>query len=179
MSQENYGECPDEKIVEAILKDDHAAFKILFYRYYKALIRFAWFRVHSMDTSRDLVQELFFRVWKNRKNLDSAKSIKAYLYRSLTNLIINHVNLSSSQMNSLENVDDEKNLSGESEVEFDIDFKTALEGLPEKLKTVYVLSRVEGYKYAEIAEVCGISVKAVEKRMSQAFVHMKKFFSKK
>lgn len=178
MLPENKNELSDKQLVDAILQDDHSAFKILFYRYYKPLIHFAWFRVHSMETSRDLVQEVFFKVWINRKNLDSGKSIKAYLYKSLTNQIINHLNLSSSRTKNLDDIEfsiEDDNSKG---IEFKMDFNSAIDKLPTKLKTVFILSRIEGYKYAEIAEICEISVKTVEKRMSQVFTILKKTFTK-
>jgi RNA polymerase sigma-70 factor, ECF subfamily len=178
MSQTQDSDILDSQLVEAIVKGDHEAFKQLYYRYYKALVRFAWFRIHSIDLSRELVQELFYRVWVNRKKLDSGKSIKAYLYKSLTNLIINHVNLSSSRVSSLDYLEDHNGVSAENDLDFKMDLKAALERLPEKLRTVYMMSRMDGYKYSEIAEICNISVKAVEKRMSLAFIRLKKNFTK-
>ncbi len=178
MTQERINEQSDEQLLISVIEGDHSAFKILFYKYYKPLVHYALIRIHSLETSRDLVQELFYRVWLNRKNLDAGKSIKAYLYKSLTNQIINQVNLSSSRARGLDDMEEGKQLSKVNEIEFKLDFKTALERLPEKIKSVYILSRLEGYKYAEIAEICSISVKAVEKRMSRAFTLLKKTFEK-
>ena len=165
----------DEELVEAIKENNHAAFKILYYRYFQKLIRFALYRLHSIETARDLVQELFFKVWTGRERLNPQKSIKAYLYKSLNNLIINHLKLSSTQTSLLSDLDESK-IKAEEKQEYKIDIKNAIERLPEKLKTVFILSRVEGYKYTEIAEICDISVKAVEKRMTKVFVLLRKEF---
>ena len=159
----------DEKLVEAIKENDHDAFKILYYRYFQKLIRYAYYRLHSVETARDLVQELFFRVWTGRERLNPQKSIKAYLYKSLNNLIINHLKLSSSKTSSLTEIDERK-IKIEEIQDNRIDIQNIIKKLPEKLKTVFILSRVEGYKYSEIAEICNISVKAVEKRMTKVFV---------
>ena len=126
----------------------------------------------------DLVQELFFKIWIGRKNINPEKSIKAYLYKSLNNLVINQLKHSSSQTYSYESIGDEKRIAETKDIEMEMDVKKALEKLPEKVKTVYLLSRLEGYKYQEIAEICEISVKAVEKRMAKAFEIMKKIFNK-
>ena len=165
----------DEELVEAIKENDHAAFKILYYRYFQKLIRFALYRLHSIETARDLVQELFFKVWTGRERLNPQKSIKAYLYKSLNNLIINHLKLSSTQTSLLSDLDESK-IKAEEKQEYKIDIKNAIERLPEKLKNVFILSRLEGYKYSEIAEICNISVKAVEKRMTKVFVLLRKEF---
>ena len=94
----------DEQLVDAIRKNDHDAFKKLYCRYFKPLIHFAWYRLYSMETARDLVQETFYRVWSKKRILDPQKSIKAYLYKTLTNLIINHIKLHSSSNIPLENI---------------------------------------------------------------------------
>jgi len=177
MSKLKDSEPADEELVKAINQNDHEAFKQLYYRYFKKLIRFAWYRVHVTQTAADLVQEIFFRLWIKRDKLNPAKSVKAYLYKSLNNSIINHSKLRSSHSASIENFSDEKILSDESGSDLKLDVQNAINNLPEKLKIVYLLSRIEGYKYTEIAEICNISVKAVEKRMSQTFVLLRKILN--
>ena len=132
-----------------------------------------------MDNARDLVQETFYRIWINRGSLNPQKSIKAYLYRTLTNLIINYKKLHSSSNISIENISEELKNSSSKDMELQIDLLKSLNQLPVKLRTVYELSRFDGFNYAEIAEICNISTKAVEKRMSKAFLLLRKTFSKK
>lgn len=175
MSNSDTGSLSDGQLVEAIRQNDSAAFQLLYYRYYKPLFRFAWYRLHSTELIRDLLQELFFKLWMNRNQLDPERSIKAYLYKSLTNLIINHLKLHSSHSVSFDNIT-ELTTGKEDNPDMMIDIQNLLNHLPEKLKMVFMLSRVEGYKYNEIAEICGISIKAVEKRMSTAFDILRKFF---
>lgn len=179
MPEFNYHESTDEQLVELIKQNDHEAFKQLFQKYFKALIHFAWYRLYSMDTARDLVQETFYRVWLNRHRLDPSKSVKAYFYKSLGNLIINHKKLHASLSVPLENIISETSENSIDDFEFQMDILKSLNQLPEKLKTVYMLSRFDGFNYTEIAEICNISKKAVEKRMSKTFTILRKTFSKK
>jgi RNA polymerase sigma-70 factor (ECF subfamily) len=175
MVQQNYSNIPDEQIVKAIIDNDHSAFKNLYYKYFPALIRFAWYRLHSVDHAKELIQELFFRIWVNRRNLKPDKSIKAYLYKSLNNLIINYSKLSSTKTVSIEDLTTTISFPDhENKQDVRIDLEREIAKLPEKIKTVFILSRAEGYKYGEIAEICGISKKAVEKRMSKAFNILRK-----
>jgi len=48
-----------------------------------------------------------------------------------------------------------------------------LESMPEKQRTVFLMNRIDELKYKEIADHLGLSVKAIEKRMSQALEHLK------
>jgi RNA polymerase sigma-19 factor, ECF subfamily len=168
----------DEDLVEAIRHDDREAFKQLYYKYHKMLFRFALYRLHSSQTVSDLIQDIFLRLWLKRDRLNPAKSIKAYLYKSLSNSIINHSKLRSSQTTSYGNISDHKILNDESNPDIKIDVQNAVNQLPEKLRIVYLLSRIEGYKYYEIAEICNISIKAVEKRMTRTFEILRKNLAK-
>ena len=59
------------------------------------------------------------------------------------------------------------------EKEFMLKLKTVISDLPEKQREVFLLSRIDKKKYSEISEIIGISVKAVEKRMSQALITLR------
>src|SRR3972149_10879621 len=139
MSNLNNSEPSDEQLVKAIIQNDPAAFKQLYYRYFKLLIHFAWYRLRSMETARDLVQELFSRIWIKRSWINPDKSIKAYLYKSLNNLIINHTKLHSSQTKSLESIKEKS--SSDNDLNIKIDVQNALNHLPEKLRIVYTLNK--------------------------------------
>jgi RNA polymerase sigma-70 factor (ECF subfamily) len=54
-----------------------------------------------------------------------------------------------------------------------IRLKKVIAALPEKQREVFLLSRIDKKKYSEISEMLNISVKAVEKRMSQALVTLR------
>ncbi|NOX18960.1 MAG: sigma-70 family RNA polymerase sigma factor [Chlorobi bacterium] len=164
------------RLVNEIKRDNKESFKELYFIYYERLFRFAWNRTHSEDAAAEFVQELFARVWINRKGLNSAKSIKAFLFRSLKNLMIDAAKLHSSKNLHLE----EARVSAtEKDADLKIDLDDAVENLPQKIREVYFLSRYDGFKYYEIAEICKISVKAVEKRMAKALSILRKTFHQK
>jgi len=165
----------DAELVSMIIKGDKESFRLLHSKYFDSLIRFAWFRTHSIETSRDLVQDLFLKIWIKRNYLNPQKSIQAYLYKALNNSIINYIKLHSTKNIPIEDVH-EKVIDQEN-IEIQLDIKKVLNSLPEKLQTVFILSRYENYKNTEIAEICGISVKAVEKRMTKTLKIFRKIFS--
>jgi len=59
------------------------------------------------------------------------------------------------------------------EKEFMARLEKVIADLPEKQREVFLLSRIDKKKYSEISEILDISVKAVEKRMSQALITLR------
>lgn len=69
-----------------------------------------------------------------------------------------------------------KSLTPEDEINFQElknAYDAALKSMPEKQRTVFLMNRIDELKYKEIADQLGLSVKAIEKRMSQALEHLK------
>jgi RNA polymerase sigma-70 factor (ECF subfamily) len=159
----------DAQLAEAIKGSDHIAFKTLYYRYFEALFRFLWRQINDEELAKDLLQEVFGRVWKNRANLDPGQSIKAYLYRIGQNLVIDHRRQNSRAVDFLEaHPEIEPSYSTNDDFDFNEKLQAAIESLPEPIRAVFVMSRFDGAKYAEIAAAFDISVKTVEARMSKA-----------
>jgi RNA polymerase sigma-70 factor, ECF subfamily len=156
---------------------DEVGFKKLYYEYYEALFKFLWRKTRDYDTSKDLVQELFLRVWKNRENINYNESVKSYLFTSANNLAIDHLrkkitNQKYFERSEINDVPSEQN--DYSELKENLD--KVLEKMPEKLREVFTLNRFEDLKYLEIAKMLGISVKTVESRMSKALKILRKHF---
>ena len=174
MSSIKENQFSEKELIIEIKNDNRNAFQTLFYSYYKKLLDFSLYRTRDLETSKDLVQEVFSNIWDGRDRLDPTKSIKSYLYKSLTNQIINLAKHSSSKTFPLNDSISHLVNSDANSLENSIDLFSAIEELPVKLKTVFMLSRIEGFKYSEIAEICDISVKAVEKRMTKALKFLRK-----
>jgi RNA polymerase sigma-70 factor (ECF subfamily) len=164
-----FANTPDNELAQAIKAADHTAFKVLYYRYFEALFRFLWRQTSDEELAKDLLQEIFSRVWKNRENLDPQQSLKAYLYRIGHNLVIDHRRQSVHKPDYLED-----HPAGEPayfvEENFDLreQIQATIAALPEPVRLVFTMNRFDGIKYAEIAARLNISVKTVEARMSKA-----------
>ncbi len=161
----------DNDLSSAIKQSDESAFEAFYHRYYKPLFRFIWSRTRSVELSRELVQETFIRLWENRRKLDSRKSIKAYIYRISHNLLLNHLR---SKKIRREYLDAQQNQFSNEDIALQTSIQLTLQKLPEKIHLVFILNHLEGFKYAEIAEACGISIKTVESRMSKALRILRK-----
>jgi RNA polymerase sigma-70 factor (ECF subfamily) len=158
-------------------------FEKLFKELFKPLCGFSMKYVGDLDEAKGLVHEVFVSVWEKFDTLSADMSYKSYLYTAVRNRSLNFIRDKKKNV-MLENVaDHELSVSidpmGTSELEVKIDM--AIQLLPEKCREVFELNRIEGLKYAQIADKLGISVKTVEAQMSKALSvlreHLKEFLS--
>lgn len=137
----------------------------------KTLHNFMYYKCGDQDLAEDFVQEAYVKLWKNCAKVLFEKA-KSYLFTVANNLFLNDyehkkVVLRHQQEGAIHHTNESPEFLLE-EKEFMIKLQTAIADLPEKQREVFLLNRIDKKKYREIGELLGISVKAVEKRMSLA-----------
>jgi len=152
--------------------DEQAAFKKMFDLYYRPLTVFAMNYVNDINTARDIVQNVFVRLWEVRDSLSINRSVRAYLYQSVKNACINY-SRSSYRLTEIHG-DIPLQVLEDDVLERMIATETlesvykAIETLPGRCREIFTLSRIKQLKHAEIAEKLNISPKTVENQISIA-----------
>ncbi|HYQ50033.1 MAG TPA: sigma-70 family RNA polymerase sigma factor [Pseudomonas sp.] len=130
-------------------------------------------RVGCRATASDLVQELFLRFW--RRPEVKVEALDTYLLRCAGNLAIDHLRSQGSRERVAEAsfpLDEPCSAQApEQALEVDHDLQrieTALRALPERTRQIFLLNRIHGRKYGEIAKAMQLSQSAVEKHMMRA-----------
>ena len=165
----------DEKNLIALLKaDDHSAINTIFLKYHVLLCRISLRIVSNPEEAKDVVQEVFIKLWRNRKELNIQYSLEAYLKRAVVNTSLNHIE-GKKRFTSLDPSDSKFNHVAENVVDQQLSFNElssrvdqAIEHLPLRTKAVFTLIRFEEMSYKEVSESLDISLKAVEKEMMKA-----------
>ena len=143
-------------------------FKQLYFEHYKPLYRFIVLRTNSDEAAKDLTQDVFMRLWRNRKKLKIRTSLRAYLYRAAANAVIDFHRRKSRERQYLSGLARDEMGAVDDNLELRTSLLMAIDNLPEDIRLAYTLSRYDGLKSAEIAEVCGVAIRTIEYRLQRA-----------
>jgi len=138
-----------------------------------------------MDSAEDIVQELFYTLWKNRSNLKIVWSVKSYLYGAVRNQSLQyiehlqvrnqyHQNKVTSEIPESDPNDSPQKILEYKELEQRLEF--ALEKMPKRRRDIFRMNRFQGKKYEQIAHEMSLSVKTIEAEMSKALQSLKVSF---
>jgi len=151
---------------------DESHFNSFYLKQVQAVNNFAYYKCGDKDQALDLVQDAFSKIWENCSKIDFTKA-KTYLFTTVNNLFLNNIKHNKVVMAYAKAAPylDTNNQSPEyllEEEEFKIKLQNAIAALTEGQREVFLMNRIDGKKYREIAEILNLSQKAVEKRMSGA-----------
>ncbi len=150
---------------------DENRFQQLFHTISPDLYRFLYHKFGPGNNPADLVQEAFLRLWNNCDKVLPEKA-RAFLFTAANNKMLNEI-AREKTARTYRN-EPQKDYTHETpefkmeENEYADRLSEALDELTEDQRITFMLNRVEGKKHQEIAEMLGISRKAVEKRIYTA-----------
>ena len=148
----------------------------MFDNYFEDVRRYVLYRSGDEEIATDIAQDTFLRIWEKQIKVDQ-KTAKGLLFKIAGDMYITHYRKEKVAFNFFNTFQpSNKSETPEDEIHFQElknAYDTALKSMPEKQRTVFLMNRIDELKYKEIADHLGLSVKAIEKRMSQALEHLK------
>jgi RNA polymerase sigma-70 factor (ECF subfamily) len=156
-----------------IQSGDKDAFEHLFKSLYEPLVVYAYKMVRNQEEAEEIVQKIFLGIWEKRKDLKIDGPLENYLYTATKYRSINYIKLELPKQQSTNSLD-EIDISTEDFLEPETDstsakfIQDAIDQLPDKCRTIFILSRYSGLTYDEIAEELNLSVKTVENQIGNA-----------
>ncbi len=153
-------------------------FTELFNQLYQPVRNFVYYKTGDRDLADDISQDTFSKIWEKRETI-RIETVRKLAYTIASNLCKNRFE---HQRVVLEFAGNKYNSGGNAESpefemelnEFNDKLKTAINRLNEKNRTVFLMNRIDGLTYGEIAENLNLSEKAIEKRMKNALDELKK-----
>jgi len=143
---------------------------------------YVFYRSGNNEVATDIAQETFLKIWEKQSKINPEK-VKGLLFKIAGDLFVSHYRKEKQAFQFFNHfVFDGHGQSPEEILEFEQlkgKYDNALNAMPEIQRTVFLLSRAENLTYSEIAEMVGISVKGVEKRMKGALDYLRKILKNK
>jgi RNA polymerase sigma-70 factor (ECF subfamily) len=147
-----------------------------------ALYNYALKIARNADDAQDLLQETYFKAYKNYHQFEGGTNSKAWMFMILKNTFINNYRKLKREPAKLDydEIEDlyETIKSGQArdnnlDLEFyndllDDELSAALSKLPTKMKDIFLLCDLEGYSYEEISEIANIPIGTVRSRLHRA-----------
>lgn len=173
----------DTKLIEYLHSDKYSmsAFETIFFRYSEKVYAYVLSISKEVFVAEEVTQQVFIRLWEKRSIVSSAHSLSPLLFTMSYNAMIDVYRQRSSNDNKTSNWWSDQTRNEDDPTEFKVEFNNlreiiekALMSLPEKRQIVFRLAKEHGFKYKEIAEILGISVKTVENQMNAALKTIRK-----
>ena len=146
-----------EETLVAYIKENQAAF-----------YRLAFSVVKNSEDAMDAVQDAVLKAYEKRGTLRDYDTIKTWFYRILVNTSIDTLRRKKRVIYTDEPPEPAETVSQESRVLDAVDLYTALEKLPQELRTVVILRFFEDMKISDIAVVTGTTLSTAKNRLYRA-----------
>lgn len=175
-----YSKYSDEEILQLLKDGNHDAYTEIYDRYNGHLYIFAYKRLKNREEAKDVIHELFLKLWTDREIIAEKYTLIAYLYASLRNRIINLIARQKVSTKYLESFNQYLVEFCNNDTDFLVrqaDLQQLIEeeiaGLNPKTRKVFELSRQSNLSRKEIAEKLDISEETVKSHMHSALKVLK------
>ena len=174
----------EKDLIEKLKHDNHSAFQNIYFNYKERLYAFIFSLVRSHDETEELLQEVFIKIWNNRKKLDSNFSLNAYIYKIAKNTTLNFLRqktyrllLEKELISSADNVDNslEGLLINKDLVKY---INTLTDQIPSRCREVFLLRYEHNLSYKEIAIKLSISENTVDTQLRKALKFLREKLEK-
>jgi len=161
----------DKLILENLKNSNQGVFEMVFNYYYSGLVVYADQIVKNTAVSEDIVQSVFMKLWETRHSLE-IRSFRSYFIQCVKNRCIDYLrsqevkNKFSHQHSDLPLVEMPEDLW--TKTDLDEIIQQAIGKLPPRCREIFIMSRIDNLKTAEIAEKLDLSGRTVETQISKA-----------
>lgn len=170
----DYTNYTDEELLSCLKSGDEKAYVQLYKRYWSVLYAHSRHMLRNDEEAKDIVQDIFTVLWNKREEIQKGLAIKPYLYASVRNHTLNHINrgkLKNKYLESLAQYIAKGEKVTEEQVcyrDFAARIERGIENLPPRMKQIFELSRKAGLTNMAIAEELDISDHTVKKTIGRA-----------
>ncbi|MGS4347432.1 RNA polymerase sigma-70 factor [Myroides odoratus] len=168
---------PEDDLVlfHKIAQGNRLAFEQFYVKYYQYLCRFACSYEKDLYLVEEKVSDVFYYIWENKEGLEKIENPKVYIFTMTKNMLFQQKKTTRRTMLDLEfemaehkhyvsTIEDEI-IQSEQEADLRQALLQIIDKIPPKSRRIFEMSRVDGLKYHQIADILDLSVKTIESHM--------------
>ena len=173
----------DEKdILLDLIEGSKIAFEQIYSLYSRRLFARLLKLVKSESQAEEILQDVFLKIWENRRSIDPEKSFRSFLFKIAENKVydffrkVTRDKNMESQLISLSTANHtiiESFMSGDENLTI---LQKAIEDLPPQRQQVFRLCKLEGKSYKEVSELLGISVSTISDHIVKGTKSIRDYF---
>ena len=170
----------ERELLNQLTLDDEQAFATLFHSYKNKVYGFILGITSSKEIAKDIVQDVFLKIWKMRHRAHEIENFNAFIYRIARNAALDHLKRASRESTVLSHLSVILNEHTSNDPfedikasEIKVKYENALQKLPKQQRLVYELKHLEGIEYAEIAKKLSLSVPTIRSHFRNALNSLK------
>jgi RNA polymerase sigma-70 factor (family 1) len=170
----SYKRYTDQELIGLLKSDDQLAYTEIYDRYIFVLLNHTYNKTRNREEAKDIVHEVFARLWANRQQLQITTSMAGFLYTSARNIVLNQVTrkaVESKYFDSILKFADQPQAVTDHRIrenQLIAIIEKEIAELPAKMREVFELSRKQHLSHKEIAERLDISEQTVSKHVTNA-----------
>jgi RNA polymerase sigma-70 factor (family 1) len=173
-------------LLQSIADNDEKAFETVFLQYGDLVHAHIFTLTKSPIASKDLVQDVFLRVWLYRDKLPELRQFRSWLLRIAYNRAFHYLRQQKTQQAGIDTYATKYGITGETDEVGESANIRSLQNLVQQgimemspqQQIIYRMSREEGLKIPEIAEKLGLSASTVKNTLVRALQHLRHFLEK-
>jgi len=169
-----YSNHSDQELLSLLQEDSVNAFNVIYERYSQPLYLYILSKIDGAEAGKDVLQDLFTSLWERRHSINVHESLKSYLYQSARHKIIDIYRKNSTYRKYLQQLIEHFDVQPGGIAEL-VDSRTrtqdvfeTINHLPERMKEIFMLSRVEHQTVEQIAVRLGLSQQTVKNQITKA-----------
>lgn len=147
----------------------------IFNRYNNQILNYFFRLSGNLEDSQDLTQSVFLRLLKYRKSFNQSKSFKSWIYGVSRNMLKSHYQskkVVTENTKIIDNLADSKVTNSEN----DLRLYQSMDLLPNDYKELIILSKFQGLKYKEIAEIRSTTEASIKNKIFRALDKLRKIY---
>lgn len=165
-------------------RGDEEAMAEIYERYKTPLFHLAYRYTFDRVTAEDLLQDIFIKIFTHMKDVQKEKTFVAWMYKIATNTCFSFLRYRRSRGGQTIALSEVAGRMEEAVYDGHEDnlakpLEEALRELPERLRVVFLLHDVQGYKHGEIARMLGISVGTSKSQLFKARMRIREWLKTK